>query len=250
MNRVFVGTSGWIYKEWGGFFYPHELQEDHLEFYAKRFNSVEINASFYRLPTPDMVRAWYRRTPSDFRFAVKGSRFITHLKRLKVERGSIKVFFDRARLLKEKCGPILWQLPPTLEFDPERLDLFLKTVPTRFRHAVEFRHASWYEHGDTYEILHKHHTAHVWLSSQRMPMNLTSTTDFVYIRFHGLEGGAAHDYTAEELKPWAEQCRRCISADMEVHAYFNNDVNTRAPGNAQMLRDMIVKGKAVRRRVA
>lgn len=250
MNRVFVGTSGWIYKDWGGFFYPQELEEDRLQFYARHFNSVEINASFYRLPNPETVRGWYRRTSPEFRFAVKGSRFITHLKRLKVERASIKIFFDRARLLEDKCGPILWQLPPTLQFEPERLTTFLKILPRRFRHAVEFRHVSWYGHEETFAILRRYRAAHVWLSSQRMPVNLTSTTDFAYIRFHGLEGGAAHDYTRDELRPWAEACRRCIASDMEVHAYFNNDVNVRAPQNAKVFREMLGAGRATRQRVA
>ena len=249
MDRVFIGTSGWIYKDWAGSFYPQDCRE-HLEYYARQFNSVEVNASFYRLQKPEVMQAWYRRTPAHFRFAVKGSRFITHMKRLKVERNSIQVFFARARLLKEKCGPILWQLRPDFQFDLERLHSFLKIVPKRFRHAVEFRHPSWYEHEETFELLRQHRAAHVWLSSQQMPANFTVTTDFVYVRFHGLAGGAAHDYSHEELLPWARQCRRGIAAGLEVHAYFNNDANTRAPGNATMLREMIAVRKPAQQRVA
>lgn len=250
MDRLFVGTSGWIYKSWGGSFYPSGSgRVDRLEFYADHFRSVEINASFYRLQNPEVVRGWYRRSPPGFRFAVKGSRFITHMKRLAVEPQSIKVFFDRARLLREKCGPILWQLPPTMRFDPERLDRFLASVPRRFRHAVEFRHPSWYESDETFALLAKHRAAHVWLSSLAMPENTTRTTDFVYLRFHGLAGGAAHDYTKAELRPWAELCRQAVSSDIDVHAYFNNDANTRAPLNARVFRDMVESGQvAVRRR--
>jgi uncharacterized protein YecE (DUF72 family) len=249
MDRLFVGTSGWDYKSWAGSFYPSGRgRVDHLEYYAGQFRSVEINASFYRLQRPDVVREWYHRSPSGFRFAVKGSRFITHMKRLNVEPHSIQVFFDRAQLLEEKCGPILWQLPPGMKFDPERLDRFLSAVPKRFRHAVEFRHPSWYENEETFALLSRHRTAHVWLSSLAMPHNTTRTTDFVYLRFHGLEGGAAHDYTLAELEPWAGLCRECVDRGIDVHAYFNNDANTRAPLNAKAFREMVESGRSAARR--
>ncbi len=252
MQGAFVGTSGWIYKGWAGTFYPPDLKKaGELEYYTTRFNTVEINATFYRLPLEPMVKGWRERTPDGFIFAVKGNRFITQMKKLNVERQSIKVFFDRAKLLKEKCGPILWQLPPNFGFNGERLDKFLGMVPKKYRHAVEFRHPSWYEHAQTFEILRAHEAAHVSVSSLRMPMNLKVTSDFIYIRFHGLEHGAAHDYTRDELRPWADHCRRCLHDSIAVFAYFNNDWNTRAPGNAEMFREMISlkkNGGAVRHR--
>lgn len=237
---LFIGTSGWIYKGWAGTFYPPEIKSPHhLEFYAARFNTVEINATFYRLPLVGMVKGWFQRSPGDFLFAVKGSRFITHMKKLNVDKTSIKKFFDRIKPLKEKCGPILWQLPPNFGYNPERLDAFLKVVPTRHEHAVEFRHPSWYGHAETFEILRKHGAAHVSVSSLRMAMNLNVTADSVYIRFHGLEHGAAHDYTQEEMQPWADHCRRCLDNGIAVYAYFNNDWNTRAPANAETFKEMI-----------
>ena len=251
MQGVFVGTSGWIYKGWAGTFYPPDVKKAELEYYATRFNTVEINATFYRLPLETMVRAWHERPPADFIFAVKGSRFITQMKKLKVDRTSIKLFFDRVKLLKEKCGPILWQLPPNLGFDGERLDHFLQLVPKKHRHAVEFRHPSWYEHADTFDILRKHDAAHVSVSSMRMPMSFNVTSDFVYLRFHGLEKGAAHNYTRAELQPWADHCRRCVDNGITVFAYFNNDWSARAPANAEMFRDMIAgkkRGGVQRRR--
>lgn len=251
MQGVFVGTSGWIYKGWAGTFYPPALKKTgELAYYATRFNSVEINATFYRLPLVNMVKGWYNRSPHDFIFAVKGSRFITQMKKLNVDRKSIQVFFDRAKLLKEKCGPILWQLPPNFGFNGERLNSFLKIVPQKYRHAVEFRHPSWHEHADTFEILRKHNAAHVSVSSLRMPMNFNVTSDFTYIRFHGLENGAAHDYTREELQPWADHCRRCVDNGIAVFAYFNNDWNTRAPSNAEMFREMILKKNCKRTQTA
>lgn len=242
MEGVFVGTSGWIYKGWAGTFYPPDLRKAaELEYYATRFNTVEINATFYRLPLETMVKGWRERSPDTFVFAVKGSRFITQMKKLNVERESIRVFFDRAKLLREKCGPILWQLPPNFGFNAERLDRFLKQVPKGFHHAVEFRHLSWYEHAETFEILRRHRAAHVSVSSMRMPMNLSVTGDFIYLRFHGREHGAAHNYTRNELRTWADHSRRCIDNGIQVFAYFNNDWNTRAPANAEMFRDMIAK---------
>jgi uncharacterized protein YecE (DUF72 family) len=239
-RKVFVGTSGWSYKGWAGNFYPPELKPaQHLEFYADKFNTVEINATFYRLPLPTTVQAWQRRAPDDFLFAVKGSRFITQMKKLNVDRASIRIFFDRIKHLKEKLGPILWQLPPNLGFNAERLDHFLKIIPKKFRHAIEFRHPSWYEHDETFEILRARRAAHVSVSSLRMPMNLTVTGGFIYLRFHGLQHGPAHDYSEEELRPWAEHCRRCVAQGLDVFAYFNNDWNTRAPLNAEMFRGMI-----------
>jgi uncharacterized protein YecE (DUF72 family) len=239
-GNLYVGTSGWIYKEWAGVFYPKDLKNPgELAHYAKTFDTVEINATFYRLPFENMVKGWYQRSPKKFIFAVKGSRYITHIKRLKARAPNIKKFFDRARLLKEKCGPILWQLPPNFHYDPKLLEKFLGKLPKEYRHAFEFRHVSWYENEKTFEILRAHKVSHVLLSSLRMPQNLTITTDFVYIRFHGLEGGPHHDYTNEELQPWATYSKRWLKDGFSVYAYFNNDLNTRAPWNAIAFREMI-----------
>ncbi|HYC53585.1 MAG TPA: DUF72 domain-containing protein [Candidatus Binatia bacterium] len=240
MEAARVGTSGWIYKGWAASFYPPGVgKSGHLPFYASRFDTVEINASFYRLPTPEAARGWARAVPRDFVFAMKGSRFITHMKKLAVERSSIQIFFDRARCIGRKLGPILWQLPPQLGYDPARLERFLRIVPRRYEHAVEFRHPSWYEQDRTFEILREYNAAHVSVSSLGMPADQRVTADFVYVRFHGLEGGPAHDYTREQLRPWAMHCRRCLRRGIRVHAYFNNDVNTRAPANAETFRSMI-----------
>jgi uncharacterized protein YecE (DUF72 family) len=245
MGKLFVGTSGWVYKGWAGAFYPEGLPpRKHLEFYTTRFNTVEINATFYRLPLETGVRNWHDTAPARFLYAVKGSRFITQMKKLNVEPKSIRIFFKRIRPLKEHLGPILWQLPPTLHKDAERLDKFLRQLPQQHRYAVEFRHPSWLEE-DIFKILEKRNAALVPVSSMVMPMNLRVTTDFIYIRFHGLEGGASHNYTAVELKPWAEHCKKCLHHGLDVFAYFNNDLNSRAPENARQFIAM-VRGKAVR----
>ena len=238
MGRIYIGTSGWVYKGWAGAFYPEGLRPaEQFSYYANQFSSVEINATFYRLPTENMVENWREKAPDNFIFAVKGSRFITQMKKLNVTKDSISIFFKRIKPLREHLGPILWQLPPTLHRDVPRLERFLDRVPTNFRHAVEFRHPSWID-DEVFDVLRAHNAAHVSVSSMRMPMDFTVTTDFIYIRFHGLQGGAAHDYTREELDPWAEHCQAALRQNKTVYAYFNNDWNCRAPENAKTLSEM------------
>jgi uncharacterized protein YecE (DUF72 family) len=243
MNQgVWIGTSGWVYKHWAENFYPKEWpRKDEFAFYARHFPTVEINATFYRLPTLKMARGWHDKAPEGFLFAIKGSRFITHIKRLKTTRAALRKYFQRIAPLKERLGPILWQLPPNFECKPEnrtRLEKFLEALPRKFKHAVEFRHPSWMN-ADTFSLLEKFHAAHVWLSSKRMPMDFTITADFIYVRLHGLENGPSHDYTEAELKPWAEQLRKVARENLPAFVYFNNDLNTRAPLNAEMLMKMV-----------
>lgn len=236
--RAYIGTSGYSYKSWDKTFYGDTPKKRQLEYYSTQFPTVEINATFYRLPSEAMVRGWNERVGEDFIYAVKGSRFITHMKKLANLDGALDKYFDRIEPMQEKVCSILWQLPGILKRDDKRLDDFLAQLPTEYRHAVEFRHPSWYE-DKVFSILKKYKAAHVALSSGGMPMNLSVTTDFVYIRFHGLGGGAAHDYTREELQPWAEFIQEQASKRKAVYAYFNNDINVRAPENAKMLMEMI-----------
>ncbi|HWQ93136.1 MAG TPA: DUF72 domain-containing protein [Clostridia bacterium] len=238
MSRVYIGTSGWSYKGWEKTFYPEDVpRKDQFQFYATQFPTVEINLTFYRLPTLPMVRGWREKAPPGFVYAVKGSRFITHMKKLVNLQGALKKYFDRLKPLRQQTGAVLWQLPPMLHYDPERLDRFLGRLPGTYRHAVEFRHPSWLT-TETGEILRRHETAFVSVSSLAMPADMRVTTDFVYIRFHGLEGGAAHDYTEAELRPWAEHIHNQARRGRAVYAYFNNDANVRAPANARTLMDM------------
>lgn len=239
-GRVYIGTSGYTYKSWNAAFYPQKLPKRlQLEHYASQFPTVEINATFYRLPTPNMVRGWPKRVPKEFVYALKGSRFITHMKKLANLNDGLDNYFVRIHPMKRRVGVILWQLPPNLHKDLPRLDQFLKQLrPYQYRHAVEFRHESWYENDEVFDLLRKHNAAHVHLSTLNMPMNLTVTSDLVYVRFHGLEGGFAHDYTRSELKPWAKFIRAQVEAGKTVFVFFNNDVNVRAPDNAKTLMEM------------
>ncbi|HEX7862218.1 MAG TPA: DUF72 domain-containing protein [Verrucomicrobiae bacterium] len=237
-GRAYIGTSGYSYKSWDKTFYGQTPKKLQLEYYARVFPTVEINATFYRLPSEGMVRGWRDRVEADFLYAVKGSRFITHMKKLANLNGALDLFFDRIAPMQERTAIVLWQLPPMLKKDIPRLDDFLAQVPKSYRHAVEFRERSWYD-DETFALLRKHDASHVALSSGGMPMDLSVTSDIVYVRFHGLEGGAAHDYTREELEPWADYICEQAEEGRTLYVYFNNDVNVRAPENARMLMEMI-----------
>lgn len=247
MGPIYIGTSGWSYKGWEKTFYPADVPiSRHFDFYATQFSTVEINLTFYRLPTLQMVKGWARKAPPGFVYAVKGSRFITHMKKLANLNGALDKFFTAIKPLKKQTGIILWQLPPNLGKDLPRLDEFLRQLPRTYCYAVEFRHPSW-PADDTFELLRRHHVAHASVSSLRMPMDLTVTSENVYVRFHGLEGGAAHDYTRRELEPWAEHILRQSRSGKPVFVYFNNDWNVRAPANAMLLLDMTGFGKGLKK---
>lgn len=238
MGRAYIGTSGWSYRSWEGTFYPARLPKSHqFDHYATHFPTVEINLTFYRLPTLKMVCNWRDRAPSGFVYAIKGSRFITHMKKLLDAREGLREFFRCLEPLRKRVGVVLWQLPPFLTRDLTRLEAFLKLLPKSYEHAVEFRHPSWLSR-DVFTILRRHHAAYVSVSSLAMPMDLTVTADLVYIRFHGLEGGAAHDYSYAELEPWAAHMRKQMRTGKTVFAYFNNDANARAPLNARSMMEM------------
>src|SRR5438067_2534767 len=242
-GKIYIGTSGWIYKGWAKTFYPAGMAASrHFEFYARHFPTVEINASFYRMPTEKAVRDWHAHAPRGFIYAVKGSKAVTHFKKLIPGAKSFNMLLERIVGLREHLGPVLWQLPGRFKKNAQRLEDFCKSLPSiaGMRHAVEFRDPSWLDE-EIFSILCRHRVANVALSSLGMPMNLMTTTDFAYVRFHGLEGGASHDYTREELEPWAEYLRECARDGIDTFVYFNNDINTRAPGNAMMLREMVKK---------
>lgn len=236
---LYVGTSGWSYEHWRGRFYPEDMPErDWFDFYTRRFGTVELNVTFYRLPFENMIKSWRTRAPKGFLFAVKGWRVITHRKRLRGVREEMDRFLERMGGLGDHLGPILWQLPPSLSCDLKLLRRFLKILPAGRRHALEFRHPSWCVR-EVYDVAAEFGAAIVGVSSLRMPPVCVATAPFVYLRFHGLAGGFAHDYTREELRPWAEWAAACLKEGRDVFAYFNNDANARAPENARLFTQMI-----------
>jgi uncharacterized protein YecE (DUF72 family) len=238
-KTVHVGTSGWHYKQWIGDFYPPRFPPAKmLAYYAHQFHTVEINSSFYRLPEEKTFDQWRKIVPSRFVFAVKASRFLTHIKRLKDPEDSIKLFFARAKHLGPHLGPILFQLPPRWKADIGRLTTFLELLPPKHKYVVEFRDDSWYAR-EILELLGRHNVAlclHDWHSAD---WARELTANFSYIRFHGTNGKYAGNYPDQLLLRWVEQIQSWQDEVSEVFAYFNNDIGGHAIRNAQSLRAML-----------
>ena len=238
-NRVLVGTSGWSYKHWQGRFYPEGLKStDWLEYYTKHFPTVEVNASFYRLPFEGMISGWTRKTPSRFRFVFKGSRKMTHFQKLGNVSESVQLLLERLEPLREKILCILWQLPPSLKQDQKLLEEFLAQLPESYRYAMEFRHTSWIN-DNSFCLLSKYRVAHCTVSAPKLPCNLTVTTDFAYIRFHGIQGWYNYNYSEEDLLWWRDEILKIGEETERVLAYFNNDFEANAVRNALRLQDLL-----------
>ena len=240
-----IGTSGWQYDDWRGAFYPeHVAKRRWLEYYTERFPTVEINATFYRLPTTSAVEGWHRRVPDRFLFAVKGSRYLTHNKKLLDPAPIVANVVERLAPLRHRLGVWLWQLPPSLRRNDARLATFLAALPGDARHAVEFRHRSWYE-PEVEDLLRRHNVAWVWLSDAAMPSVSPVTADFVYLRFHGLSSDPTAkyrwDYQTDELLPWADRLRAAAESGCDGWVYFNNDHRAHAPRNAAALAALLAE---------
>jgi uncharacterized protein YecE (DUF72 family) len=238
-GRIHIGTSGWHYDDWTGSFYPGDLSAaGRLSYYALRFDTVEINNTFYRLPDEETLRAWRETAPQGFVFAVKASRYITHMKKLTDPEGTLPSFLERVELLGDRLGPLLFQLPPHWRANPGRLAAFLEVLSTGHRCAFEFRDPSWYI-PQVYRILKDHNAAFCiyHLAGHQSP--LAVTTDFVYFRLHG--PGAAYEgsYGDEVLIRWAERIREWALDGRDVACYFDNDQSGYAPRDAARLRDAV-----------
>ncbi len=234
-----AGTSGWQYDHWSGVFYPPDLPKDRwLEHYARHFDTVEVNNTFYRLPQAGTFDSWRERAPEGFCYALKFSRYGTHLKHLKDPAGSIGLFLERAERLGSLLGPILVQLRPNWKVNLERLNGFLNEAPRRRRWAVEFRDPSWLCQG-AYEVLRAHNAA-LCIHDLIADHPRVVTADWVYLRFHG--GGDGGNYSRQALIAAARQARRHLEEGLDVYAYFNNDVGGYAAANAADLRRYVREG--------
>ncbi|MBI2872924.1 MAG: DUF72 domain-containing protein [Chloroflexi bacterium] len=234
-----VGTSGFSYPHWRGAFYPQELpQARWLEHYAQHFSTVELNNSFYRLPTEKAFQGWRDRTPLGFVFAVNASRMITHLRRLRDIQEPLETFVARARHLKERLGPLLYQLPPGMRRNDELLEAFLSMLPQDLRHVIEFRNESWYEEG-VLGLMRRYNVAFCVHDMARKESPVVATADFAYIRFHGTTGRYAGSYTDDQLAEWARRIRQLGTSCRAVYAYFNNDVGGHAVENARTLMQLL-----------
>jgi uncharacterized protein YecE (DUF72 family) len=235
-----VGCSGWVYPHWRERLYPKGLpQRRWLSCYAAHFDTVEVNSTFYRLASPSAAEAWLEQSPDGFIFAVKASRYLTHVKRLAMLDTGIKRFYERLGPLTrtEKFGPVLWQLPENFHRDDERLSGALKALPPG-RHAFEFRHPSWFT-DEVYALLSEHRVALVIGDDPTRPFqSLERTTQWTYIRFHRGNRGRGGNYSRAEIETWARriaQWRR----QTEVYAYFNNDWEGYALRNAELLKERL-----------
>ena len=264
-----VGISGWRYAPWRGVFYPEGLpQRRELEYSAGRFPTVEINGSFYSLQRPEYYQAWHDETPPGFVFAVKGSRYITHMLRLtRIETPLANFFASGILNLRAKLGPFLWQFPPTFTYRPERLEPFLALLPRTtedalrlarkrdarmtgrarlaidanrpLRHAVEIRHPSFVDDGFI-ALLKKHRIGLVVADTAgKWPKMLHATADFVYVRLHGDTELYASGYSGHALDRWARRIRGWAKERRDVYVYFDNDAKVHAPFDARTLMDKL-----------
>lgn len=235
-GKVFIGTSGYSYYHWKGIFYPEDLPSyKWLEYYIKHFKTTELNVTFYRLPQKSVFKNWYKRTPKNFLFVCKGSRFISHVKKLKGIKEAVKLFFDNVLLLKEKLGLVLWQLPPSWKLNISRLEDFLNIISKyKIRQAFEFRNATWFC-SKVFKILKKYKVGLVIADSPRYPLVEKITSDFVYLRFHGGQVLYGSEYSLKELKAWARKIKKWQKKGLDVFVYFNNDAYGFAVKNAKQL---------------
>ncbi len=236
MKPARIGCSGWNYADWRGTFYPQrEPQRRWLELYAQRFDTVEVNTTFYRLPRRDAVAGWVKQTPADFSFAVKASRYLTHIKRLTDLSEGVARFYERIEPLIEagKLGPVLWQLPGNFPRDDERLRRWLDALPDG-RHTIEFRHQSWFC-APVMRALREHDVALTIGDHPERPFQThEATASWRFVRFHYGRRGRAGNYSATEIEQWARRIAQWRRR-REVWAYFNNDWRGFAPANAHAL---------------
>jgi uncharacterized protein YecE (DUF72 family) len=242
-GKIYIGTSGWNYAHWKGKFYPAALpHDDEFDFYAQKFNTVELNNSFYRLPEKETFHKWRKNSPDDFIFSVKAPQFITHMKKLKDPVESTHDLLLHIEGLGSKLGPVLFQLPPLWNANTERLLEFMLSLPRKFRYTFEFRSHSWYD-DSIYRLLEKYNCAFCiyHLAGHLSPIKITA--DFVYIRLHGPGNKYQGNYTEAEIRQWADLSLHWSAKGKDVYVYFDNDQNAYAAKNALRLKHFIEDGK-------
>ena len=246
--KILIGTSGWQYKHWNGTFYPEGIKDsEKLNFLAKKFQTVEINSSFYRMPSAETFKHWYKNAPEGFIYSLKFPRYMTQMKKLIVDdtsKGYIRDFFKNSKNLKEHLGCVLIQLPPNFKCDEERLEAFLKFIFSYIKRikyrsdlAVEFRNQTWFT-DSVFAILQKYNVAVTISDTPSWPMTKKITADFTYIRFHGPGQLFGSSYTNRQMNNWAEfiQAQKGLK---KIYVYFNNDINMYAIKNAGYLQNVM-----------
>ena len=242
-GKIYIGTSGWSYKDWKGVYYPEKLKAtDWLTFYAGDFDIVEINSSFYRLPTRETVENWTKKVPKDFRFCPKVSRFLTHIKRLKEPEESMERFFDRFDPMKKMLGPILIQLPPNLKFDYDVTEHFFRLLKKKYRKfdfAIEVRHETWMDNVPL-DLMASYDIAFtISQSGVGFPYSEMVTAKNIYVRFHGPKELYASLYTDAALRKYAKKFKTWLQEGHDIWVFFNNDWYTYAIQNGRSLKKMM-----------
>jgi uncharacterized protein YecE (DUF72 family) len=247
-GQIRIGCSGWSYAHWRGRFYPEKMPaREHFAFYAAHFDTVELNNSFYRQPPVERFAAWRTQAPAGFLFAVKGSRYVSHIKRLAVEQRSVDMVIEPAMGLGEKLGPILFQFQANFQVDLERLERFINKLPENLRYTLEFRHDSWLI-PPLCELLRSRQIALCIPDHPKMPKVFEITSDFTYIRMHLPKQGLGYGRTT--LEPWAERVMDWKSRGLDVFVYFNNDMEGHAIKDALTLKELIGGKAGIRTRGA
>jgi uncharacterized protein YecE (DUF72 family) len=240
MSGLYVGTSGWLYRDWASDFYAGVPSRAWLKSYAERFDAVEVNGTFYREIRPAILERWRLETPARFRFSLKAHRYLTHVKRLQFEPESLERQKTSASMLGEKLAAMLWQLPPSLRYDLPRLDAFLALLRLwpEVRHAMEFRHPSWFR-DEAAEALARGGHAVCLSDAATWPLWDRVATDAVYVRLHGHEQTYRSNYSDCALADWAKRIGSWRSEQRTVHVYFDNTAAGAAWRNALRLREML-----------
>jgi uncharacterized protein YecE (DUF72 family) len=237
-KKYYLGCSGWYYNDWKERFYPQKLSKSKwLEYYSEKFNTVEVNNTFYRFPNEKTVKGWYKRTPENFKFTIKANQTITHRRRFKDTQNTIKRFYGISNLLEDKLSCILFQIPPNISKNIDFLKNALKQLDPSKNNTMEFRHSSWFD-DEVYEILKEFNVTFCSVSSAELPEKFIITSDIGYIRFHG-KGQQKYQYfyKNEELDKWSEKIEK--TSLKNVFCYFNNDYNANAPENCLTLKEKL-----------
>jgi uncharacterized protein YecE (DUF72 family) len=239
MNKLWIGTSGFSYDDWVDEFYPLDIASNkRLNYYAEHFDTVEINNSFYKLPSKNAFKSWAESVGENFIFSVKANRYITHMKNLMVDKEPINRLLDRAKPLDKKLGPILFQLPPRWNVNFDRLNDFVKVLPLNQRFVFEFRNKTWYS-GEVYQVLKENNLGFCIHDHLDAPSPEVITADFVYLRFHGPDGYYQSKYSDKQLEKWELKIRKFLRQGVDIYAYFNNDFQGFAVDNAKKLKDLL-----------
>lgn len=234
--KFYFGCSGYFYWHWKGKFYPENMEpRDFFDFYQRKFDTVEINSSFYNFPKDETVKKWYKQAREGFVYSVKVNRMITHMKKFVGTENLVKDFYKVAKILEEKLACVLFQLPPSLKFDLKKLEKILGQLNSEFKNVMEFRHKSWWNQ-EVKERLKENNVSFCVVSAKNLPENFVKTSKIVYVRFHGKEW-YRYSYSNKELKAWADEILK--GKAKENYIYFNNDFNAYAPENCLAFKEII-----------